>query len=68
MIDSRAGKMFDLSWDEWRDFCGEQGIDPEGCWELNFDLGGGNWYSVTCYGQLHEEYEIPNHGEAYLED
>ena len=47
--DPRAGKMYQIPWSEWLEFCAEHGIDPiENC-ELGFDLGGGNSYTMACY-------------------
>jgi len=53
MTDSRVGKTYYLKWDEWKVFCYENMEDPYEKTELNFDLGGGNYYTVALRGCSH---------------
>jgi len=47
--EQRAGKTFQVSWEEWERHCAERGIDPyENC-EDGVDLGGGDSYSIVCH-------------------
>lgn len=57
MTDPRSGKIYQISFPEWIEFCAEQGIDPIGNCELGFDLGGGQSYLVACYDRPIDEKE-----------
>ena len=47
--DLRAGKTYRLNWEEWKEFCAEQDIDPHENCEHGFDLGGGDSFEIVCY-------------------
>lgn len=43
-----SGKTYRLSWEEWKEYCAEHGIDPRKNCEDSHDLGGGDSYEVVC--------------------
>lgn len=57
MTDPRAGKTYYLRWKEWEELCFGNGLNPLGQYELSFDLGGGNFYTVVLIGNPPERRE-----------
>jgi hypothetical protein len=56
MSDRRAGKIFEVDWDEWCAICEKENEDPWDAYEngggdMDFDLGGGNSYTVRLNGE-----------------
>ncbi len=43
-----AGRTIRLNWQEWQEYCADNGIDPHENCEGGVDLGGGDSYEVVC--------------------
>ncbi len=52
--DRRAGKTYYLDWHDWELFCWEKDLDPYSQESYNFDLGGGNYFTVALKGEKDE--------------
>lgn len=57
MTDPRVGKTYQLSWEEWVEYCAKHSIDPRKHCEDGKDLGGGHSYTVVCYDEPPKEDE-----------
>jgi len=55
MTDPRAGKTYQLTWEQWEEYCAEHGIDPREQCEDGEDLGGGDSFTVACYDKPPKE-------------
>ena len=54
MTDPRAGKIYYFNWPQWEEFCNGIGENSEENESFNFDLGGGNYYTVALKGEKDE--------------
>jgi len=41
-------KTYSIPWNEWKEVCAENDIDPYENADLSFETGGGDGYTVKC--------------------
>jgi len=45
------------NWEDWKEFCAEQNIDPYEHCDYGFDLGGGDSFDIEYIGDYPEREE-----------